>query len=377
VSTSSEQLRIAQGVEQLPESAWQSLVVGQPALRLEVLKAITNGATRPLRLQFFLLEDHMGLAAAAVCESVARSAVHNPLDALLFGRAARAVRRLGVSTQPVLLFNSPLRQQTPVILRPAHLAERRRVLDRLLDGIEAHAARLKLGIAFIGVTGEEELLSSALRSRRYFGSEIESTTRMEIEWADFDGYVKHLRRRSKNAAQNARHERSRNCRNGVSIRQLRLSADDAPDLYAIIRDHYRYKNSRDPLYGPQFLPLLAELLGDDLLVFEAVRAGQRVAMLAAVRSGSVGWMALIGIEPRDRRNDFTYPNLLFYHATDWAPALGFKTLLYGTGAQQAKLRRGCRLLACHLFYRPHRRVVRLAVRPFLSIHQTWYRGKSR
>lgn len=376
-SASSEQVRIAHGVEQLPEAEWQSLVVGHPALRFEVLKALASAATRPLRLLFFLLEDHQGIAAAAVCELVATSAAHNLLDALLFGRVAGLTRRLGVSSGPALLFRTPLGRKASVVLRPAHRMEQGRVLSSLLDGIEAHASRLDLGIAFIGVTCEEELLQSALRARRYLDSELDSTANMDIQWTDFDGYVLYLRRHSKKAAQTARTERNRNRRSGVSIGQLRPNAADAQALYEFTRDHHRHKNGNDPPYGPEFLPLLSKLLGDDLLVFEAVRAGERVAMLAVIRSGSVGWVAWVGMGLRDRPNDFTYANLVYYCAADWAPALGLKTLLYGTAVQQAKLKRGCRLLGCRLFYRPHRGIVRPVAKAYLSVHQMWSRKKSR
>lgn len=377
MTASVEHLRIAQGVEQLPESAWQGLVHGRPALRLEVLRAIVSNATRPLALQIFLLEDQRGLAAAAICEPVTAGCAHNPLDALLFGRAARAAGWLGVSTRPVLVFNAPLMRQTPVVLRPGDRAEQCRLLDRLLDRIEGYAVALKLGVAFVGVTPEDEPLWTALSSRRYLGSEFESTARLGIEWSDFDGYVSHLRKRSKKAAQNARTERNRNRMSGVSIRQVQCSDAVAQAFYTITRDHFRHKNGRDPLYGPQFLPQLSKALGDDLLIFEAVRNGERVAMSAVVRSGSVGWMAWVGVALRGRANDFTYANIMFYHAADWAPALGLKTLLYGTAAQKSKVRRGCRLLTCHLFYRPHRRIMRMAARPYLAIHQAWCRRKRR
>lgn len=377
MSTVAGRTRIAHGVEQLPESEWRGLVVGHPALRLEVLTAITNTAIRPLKLQFFLLEDHLGLAAAAVCEPITTSTAHNPLDALLLGRAAGPARRLGVSSQPTLVFQTPLRRQAPVILRAAQPSEQKHFLEGLLDAIEEHAARLQYGIAFVGVTIEDDLLWSALRSRRYLDSEFDATACMQIEWADFDGYVDHLRARSKNAAQTARTERSRNRRSGVSIRQLPFAAADAYGLYAMLRDHYRYKNGIEPPYGPEFLAQLATSLGDDLLIFEAVRDGKRVAALAVVRSGSVGWVAMIGLELRDRPNDFTYANLLFYHTATWAPALGLKTLLYGTGVQRFKLKRGCRLLACHLYYRPGRPIGRIIAGPFLRIHQAWSRRKHR
>ena len=89
------------GIDQVPVAAWRELVAGNPILRLEVLKAITNNLNRPLSLQFFLLEDQRGIAAAALCQTLTRAAPRNSLDELLFGRAAVAARRLGFSSQPL------------------------------------------------------------------------------------------------------------------------------------------------------------------------------------------------------------------------------------------------------------------------------------
>ncbi|HEY6451744.1 MAG TPA: peptidogalycan biosysnthesis protein [Steroidobacteraceae bacterium] len=370
-----ERVSVAQGLEELPEAEWQRLVRGRPTLRLEVLKAIASHATRPLSLQVFLLEDGLGLAAAAICEAVAAQAPYNPFDRVLFGRAAPAVRRLGISTQSLLVFQTPIARHSPVAVRTATAELQRRLFGRLLDHIEDHAAARGLGIAFVGITPEDQPAWSVLRARDYLESEFDSTAMLDIQWSDFDSYVRHQRRRSKSAAQDARTERSRNRRAAVSIRQLRCTDDDMRALDLITREHYRRKNGRDPIHGPLFLRQLRDTLGEDLLIFEAVRNGARAAMLAVVRSGEVGWMAWIGVEQRDRPNDFTYANILFYEAADWAPALGLKTLMYGTAAQRSKVKRGCRLLALHLFYRPHRPLWRALAQPYLAIHGMWYRRK--
>jgi predicted N-acyltransferase len=369
------QVRIVHDLEQLPDAQWHGLVSGNPALRLEVLRAIARYPSRPLSLQVFLLEDQLGLAGAALCVTIGGRAAHNPLDALLFGRAAPLLRRLGVSTRPVLIFQNPLLRQASVVLRPGTAAVQQRLLDQLLDGIENYAAEIKAGIAFMGVTPEDTPLWAMLRRRGYPGSEFDSTARLDIRWSDFDSYVNHLRQASSNAAKIARNERNRNRKSGVNIRQLTCTEQVAQALYTITRDHYHHKNGHDPVYGPQFLPQLAKTLGDDLLVFEAVRGGERVAMLAVVRAETVGWVAWVGIELQDRPNDFTYANIVFYHPSDWAPTLGLKTLVYGNVAQAAKSRRGCRLLPCGVFYRPRRRVYRLLARPCLALHQSWFQRK--
>jgi predicted N-acyltransferase len=370
-------VRIVQDLEQLPEAEWRNLVSGRPAWRLEVLRTIARNATEPLPLQIFLLEDQLGLAAAAVCVAVESDSTYNPLDTLLLGRAAGVLNKFRVSTRPVLVFQIPLSRQAALVLRPADAAVQQRLLDQLLDRIENYAAELKFGIAFIGVTPEDALLWETLRRRRYPGAAFQSTARLEIQWSDFESYVGHLRQRSKSAAQNARTERNRNRKGAVDIRRVACTDAIADTLYVIARDHHRHKNGQDPLYGPRFLSQLSQALGNDLLVFEAVRNGERVAMLAVVRSGSVGWVAMVGIEQRDRPNDFTYPNIMFYYPADWAPALGFTTLLYGTAAQEAKARRGCRLLECYIFYRPRKRRYRLLAVTYLALHRAWFHRKKR
>jgi predicted N-acyltransferase len=371
------QVRIVQDLELLPEAEWQALVRGRPAWRLEVLRTIARNATQPLPLRIFLLEDQSGLAAAAVCVAVAANSAHNPLDTLLLGRAAGVFHKFHVSTQPVLVFQIPLSRQAALVVRAADAAVQQRLLDQLLDRIESYAAELKFGIAFIGVTPEDALLWATLHRRRYPGAAFQSTARLEIRWSDFESYVGHLRQRSKSAAQNARTERNRNRKSAVDIRQVACTDDVAHALDKITRDHHQHRNGQQPLYGPEFLSQLSRALGDDLLVFEAVRNGERVAMLAVVRSGTVGWVVTVGIEQRDRPNDFTYANIMFYYPADWAPALGFTTLLYGTAAQEAKGRRGCRLLDCCIFYRPRRRALRLLARPYLALHRAWFQRKKR
>jgi predicted N-acyltransferase len=370
-----ERLRIVAHLEQLPAANWQSLVHSHPALRLEVLQAFTETAARPLPPRIFLLEDASGIAAAAICQAVLGAASRNSLDALLYGRAVHLARRFGAATQPLLQVKIPFGPGSPVILRAAPPAEQRRLLEKLLAGIEEHAREQHLGVAFIDICSDEELLSAAIRARGYLATTMYPIARMEIEWTDFDGYVKRLAQRRRKTAATVRNERNRNRSAGVVIRQIPNDPAAVQDLERLAREHHRQKNRREPNYGPRFLPQLQQRLGEDLLIFEAARAGKRIAMLGAVRSGSVGWVSWFGIEATDRQNDFTYANLAYYHLADRATALGLKTLTYGTAALEAKRLRGCKVSASQLFYRPRRRLLRLLARPYFALHGAWYRRK--
>jgi predicted N-acyltransferase len=369
MSTAKQSVRLARTLEELPGDDWQRLVDGRPALRLELLRAVALHASRPICLQAFLLEDRNGLAAAGLCEFIATSSEHNSLDSLLLGRAAGAARKLRVSTRRVLLFQTPFMRQVPVVARTADRDTQREWLERLVEGIEEHAAVLRAGVAFLGVTSADEPLATVLRARGYLRSALDTTAEMDIAWSDFDSYVAELRRHSKKAAQNARTERTRSHRNGIVIRQIDSSDLNAQRLYRLTREHFRHRNGVEPLYGAGFMPYLARALRDDLLIFEAARDEECLGMLAVVRSGSVGMVTWIGIEEHRVRGDFVYANLSFYHPADWAPPLGLRTLIYGRAAQEAKARRGCRLVPCALFYRPRSSVARWLAAPLLAIHQ--------
>jgi predicted N-acyltransferase len=368
-------MRVEDNIGNLPEAEWQHLVYERPSLRIEVLKAIVATADNSVPLLVFLLEDDVGIAAAAICEQRVRRRVPGVLDSLLYGRAAHVAGWLGASTRPAFNFRTPLGSESAVILRQASPTRQRQVLCVLLDGIEAEAARRNFGVAFVGVTADDRLVRATLRERGYLDTEIQPTTRMVIEWVDFDGYLRYLQSHSRNAARAARKERSRNRREGVIIRRVKCTVANAQALYDVAREHCRYKNGHDPLYAREFLPQLSQSLPDDFLIFEATRDGRRVGMLGVVRSGSVGWMAWYGMEPYDRPNDFTYASMNFYHMADSASALGLKNLLYGPTALDAKRRRGCQVVTSHLFYRPRRAPLRVIAKPYFWLHRAWYRRK--
>lgn len=371
-----ERLRVEEDIRRLSLAEWQRLECGHPALRLELLSTPVASSAAAPQPHCFLLQDEAGVAAAAFCMVVAPGQVQSA-DALLYGRAAPLLGRFGASKRPVLQCRAPLTGHTSVALRPASTAEQGRLLGLLLDGIEAHAAGHGMDVAFIGVAHDDQPLRARLRVRGYLDTQIHPTAVMRVTWKDFEGYHRMLQVRSRSAARTARGERNRNRRRGVTIRQVQAGPEETEALYRLLRDHHRLKNGWDPPFDAQFLISLAQQLGDDFLLFEAVREGRRVGMLGGVRWQSVAWLPWYGMEPRDRPNDFTYANLVFYHVADAAPKLGLRTLLYGNLALDAKRRRGCDIHANHLFYRPRSLGVRRLLRPYFWVHRQWYWRKLR
>jgi predicted N-acyltransferase len=368
------QTRIIDTMSAVSRPDWQRIAVGHPALRHEVLRTLQTNANRPMALRVFLLEDDEGVAAAAIGEEVTAGDGHNPLDNALFGRARGAARSVGLATAPALVFESALGSAPPILVRDG--PSRSLYLERLLTEIERYGAQRNLGVAFSGIPASDGELASAFKRHRYVSSEVASTAWLDVEWSDFDGYLRFLRGRSKNAAKTVRGERNRNAKSGTYIRRLPTTAP-LDSIYVLARDHYRRKNRADLLDSPEFLPRLKQDIGEDLLCFAAERDGQRIASVAVVRFGDVGWVSWLGFAEDDRPNDFTYSNLVYYHLAESAAKLGINTLLYGNSVLKAKEMRGCKILVNRLYWRPRSALARTLVMPYLSMHRAWYRRKMR
>ena len=147
-------------------------------------------------------------------------------------------------------------------------------------------------------------------------------------------------------------------------------------LDGLLRRHYQHKNGTELHFGPQFLPLVAKLLDEDFMLFEAARDGRPVGMLGVVRSGPVAWSAWFGIWP-DRS-----PQRLHVHEPGLLPAcginpaaLGLQTILYGTLAWTQSVDADARssATACSIA-RIDRRCGR-AGESYFAIHRAWFGRK--
>lgn len=368
------QARIVDTMSAVSRPEWQRIAVGHPALRHEVLRTLETSANRSMALRVFLLEDDQGLAAAAIGEEVTAGDFHNPLDSTLYGRARGVARTLGITTAPALVFDSALGSAPAILARDG--PARSVLLERLLCEIGRYGAQNNLGVAFSGIPASDAELASVFARHRYLSSDVAPTALLEVEWSDFDGYLRCLRHRSKSAAKTVRGERNRNARSGVRIKTLPSTAP-LESLYILAREHYRRKNRDDVPDSPEFLPRLQQAIGEDLLCFAAERDGERIASVAVVRFGDVGWVSWLGFAEQDRPNDFTYANLAYYHLAEKAAELGINTLLYGNSVLKAKEIRGCKIQINRLYWRPRSALARTLFRPYLSMHRAWYRRKMR
>jgi predicted N-acyltransferase len=369
--------RIVEDLGDIEPRAWQRLVVDRPGLRLEYLEALASTGNDIGRFIVFLVEDHTGLAAAALCRAIETPRARNTLDSYLFGRGARLAHKFGVSTGSLLFCSEPLDIRCSLVVRPdLSPAFVRPVLGRLLDDMETAAAARGWALLFRGVVADDDAdLLAELRARRYLETLSPPTTRLDVSWQDLDGYLAHLRKRSQSAARNVRREIRRNQDCGVTIRRVAPNAENAMRFHASVREHYRRKNGVDPPYPAELFRSLVQRLPEDFIIVEAVRGQSVLGMCSVLRSGSAAWSNWVGLSAQGDAQDFTYFNLNYYHWAVQAAALGVRRLNYGTTAYAAKLNRGCELVPTRMFYRPRTAVARALARPYLRFHEAWYGRK--
>lgn len=341
------------------------------------MRALLDSSTDPPRFETFLTEDSAGLAAAAICRVFVQRREINRVDSCFFGRGVGLARTLGFTTAPIMFFGQPVGNGCGVLLRDAtSIDDGRRILHALMDHIEARADAQHYAIAFHSVIRDDDAaLFTVLDERGYCMTETAPTTRLDVHWRDFDGYVKHIRSRSRGAAATVRRESSHNSRSGVVVRTVPPDVSHARALDRLTRAHYRRKNGTEPDYGAEFFPQLIGMLPLDFLISEARRGDQVLGMLGVIRSGDVAWAPWIGAVDPGQRRDFTYFNLVFYHLAAHAAELGIRRIWYGNAAYKAKLLRGCELVSSPIFYRPDTAGGRGLARLYMPIHRAWYRRK--
>jgi predicted N-acyltransferase len=345
----------------LDAAQWDALSRGRPQLRRELL--LEFAGQQGYQLQVCSLSDDEGLLCAAIVEMSTTATEPGRLEGLLFGRGRALASRLRLAGLPYLCVAPPLGQDSGVVVRPGSAAEQTIHMERFLVALEQWCSGEGMGLVFLAVPEHEAPLFDLLRRRGYLRSRSRSSTVFPIRWRNFDDYRRDLAARGGRIGGTLRQERKRSRDAGVTIRRVEPTAATGARLYELALDHYRYKNGEPLSYDSSFL------------VLEAARGGVVCAILGVVKSGTVGWACFFGLDTRDRPNDFTYFNLVYYSLMDHAADFGLERVIMGSGVYAAKLRRGCELVPVQFFHRPRGVLRRILLRPWYALHGRWVARK--
>ncbi|WP_395623096.1 GNAT family N-acetyltransferase [Sphingomonas daechungensis] len=318
--------KLASGVSGLNQAAWDRIVAGDPFLShaflaaLEISGSVGKGTGwTPATLLVEDSESHLISAAPAYLKT------HSQGEYVFDHAWADAFERAGGSYFPKLQICVPF---TPVP-GPRLLGKQQ---QHLLAAAEAVAVQNEISSAHI--TFIDDAGAAECERRGWLIREGVQYHWFNRGYADFDAFLGALTSRKRKAIRKEREAAS----HGVEIRALR-GAEIGPAEWDAMWRFYQDTGSRKwghPYLTRRFFDLIAERMGDALLLFLALRDGEPIA----------GALNLVGSDTLYGRYwgtteeaPFLHFELCYYRAIEWAIANGLDSVQAGAQGEH-KLARG-------------------------------------
>jgi hypothetical protein len=306
---------------------------------------------------FYLVADDDQATYALPCYPIGAS---SPFP---FCRVDRVLRRLPVTA------GSDMREDLGASLLPSLLlggrnpghagfgvAQARTVtdaaaaVDALLDCAERAAAERGLSsVAMLYVDDEDPIAREALAARGYLGFAHTSASLLTTPPGGVDGYLDTLSARD---AGTVRREIRK--LDAAGVRYDIAAPDDSvlAEVDALERNlNRKYAGTYDDDAVARLRRSMVRHL-DGLFVARASMNGRTVGSLLAIRWRDELYARTVGFDYDATDGVPVYFGLLFYFLVDHAQRHGIRSLFYATGTEDAKRRRGCRLLRQYAYIKP-------------------------
>lgn len=315
------------------------------------------------------------VGGAAVARMRATDVIET-VDHVLLGRLRPLAGRIGLSFLPALVA-APLRGFgcLPLAARELDEGARGRVLDAILDAIDAEATRQRVAIFFGDLRPCHADLAVRLAARGFGDALDDPVSVLDLRWDSFDAYLRHLDGVSRGARKDVRRQQNQNRKRGTTITVEDDAGRDADRLWQLMTLNERAHNRRPFGFVRDFFTSLASELPGDAVVYAARKQGRITATSLLLRRGASGYLPMVGVDHAASGRDFTFFAIAHYRPIDDAIAGGLRTLHFGRALDGLKARRGCRLEETRLFYRAPARLGRHASRVWLGILSAWNRVK--
>jgi predicted N-acyltransferase len=231
-------------IADIDRSEWDRLAGDSVLASWGWLRTVEETSQDPGHLAYFVARSGGGLLAAARCYFQVVTTPHGGIDQVVFGRFAKHVRPLRLSTMPALVCGTSTGPADHVLIgrdRPSE--ERSALLLQMIDAIEKTAAREQSTLCFRNVVENDDgHIVGALRTRGYLRAAEMPTTFLDVGWASFPEYVRHLKRRHRRTAKNIARERNHASRAGITFREVGDPAPLQEQLHALLDRHNRRLN---------------------------------------------------------------------------------------------------------------------------------------
>jgi predicted N-acyltransferase len=152
-------------------SEWNRLAGRRVLASYGWLRTLDETGTNPMPSRYVLARNGSGLVGAIVCQIQESVSEAFDLDDMLFGRLAKATRRIGLSVLPAMVCGSWVGAGQSVLIRGGTAAaERQRLVVELVQGVEQVARGSGWGVCFRGVAETEPSVAEVLAKRGYLRS---------------------------------------------------------------------------------------------------------------------------------------------------------------------------------------------------------------
>ena len=216
-----ERIYITDSIDNINKDDWDKLVVSEIFLNFGWLKTLEETYLQDFRYRYILLFDAEKLVGAVFGYIAAADKSVANIDNHLFGRLTPYAGKFRLSFLPALVCDTIF--STGVHFLICQAADPRRkahITEKLLYGLEKEAKKLGLPLIFPHVATTEPDLINLLRRKRYCHTRIISGYQLDLTWKSFEGYLEHIKLRSKNMARHIRRELKINACNEVQIRRI-------------------------------------------------------------------------------------------------------------------------------------------------------------
>lgn len=371
------ELEVLESISAIDRESWESLESANVFSTWGWLSTVERCSIRPVRASYLLLRQDGRAVGAAICQRALPGDQDEGLDSLMFGRAWRGLRRVGVSFLPALICSPLDGSGSPFLyVKGATADERMAIASELLGHVEAMAKAEGLAVAFMELMEDDAELIQLLGTAGYHQTRYMPLCRLDIRWSSFDDYVRDLARTSKNMRKNVQRERNRARAEGVSFERVEEIGELAPRMLELMNATYaKHGNGEFPFHAGFFGDLLMHL-GKNAMIYTAWKAGKMTGVSVLVKHAGVAWGHYVGFDYASAGRDFTYFNLIFHRPIVDAIDEGARSLHYGRGQYRTKLGRGCTLCDVFVYYKPHRAVFSLPVALWCALHSRYFRRKT-
>ena len=367
---------IQDSIGEVPRAEWDALAEDNVLAShgwLSTLERTRLGGWFP---RYVTVRDGSRLVGAAVFTPARATDEVETLDHVLFGRLRRVAAALGLSFLPALVCGLTRGAGAHPLLCPAlRPGARSRVLDLIVEAVECAAARLQLRPCFGEVRANDVELASGLAARGYVAAVDTPLNVLDIETASFDDYLRQLDRITRGARKDVRRQLNQNRARGTTIVTLDDPESAADRLHELMNLNERAHNARQFGFSRDFFTVVKRNLGDDAIVYAAMKGDRITAVSLLLRRGQTAHLPMVGVDHAAAGRDFTFFTVAHHRPFADAIASGIRRLYLGRSLYELKARRGCRLEETLVFYRPSSRLAALVIRRWFAVLSAWNRAK--